>query len=88
MVDLFREFLSAVHARIRSPFWGSIAIVFVLVNWKVLFYLIVADQSVSTRLRFFELNSDPTLLYWIPLFVGLGFAIAAPWIRWIGAVVA
>lgn len=88
MTEFFKDLLAAANARVRSPFFGSIALVFILVNWKPVFYLFFADTSVAVRLRFFEQNTDWYLLYLYPIVGGVLIAVIVPWVKLVGAWIA
>ncbi|MEZ5893067.1 MAG: hypothetical protein R3C58_07980 [Parvularculaceae bacterium] len=79
-MDSIREIFDALHARIRSPIFGSIAVFFAILNWKALFFLAFANATASDRIQFF----DDHTTYWstliFPILGGIAFAIASPWI--------
>jgi hypothetical protein len=85
MTSVVSSFFDALGERIRSPILGSVALVFVSCNWKSLFYLFFAEQAVSVRLRFFELNTDWVSLFWLPLGIGIILAFIAPLLTLLGA---
>lgn len=81
VTDFFRELFEAASSRLRSPFLGSVALVFAAVNWQPLYYMFFADKPVRARLLYFDANA--VLL--LPVGIGIAVAVAAPWLRWIGA---
>lgn len=85
MTDLFKEIFDAASSRVRSPFFGSIALVFVISNWQPLFYLVFADKPVRARFLYFDANTFVGTLFWIPIGGGILLAVLAPWLRLIGA---
>lgn len=87
-MDAFKDLMEAFSQRIRSPIIGSIAIVFVLVNWKPIWYLLFAERPVRQKFLYFEANTDAISLYCIPIGVGVVYAFGLPWVKWAGAWVA
>ncbi|MBY5990213.1 hypothetical protein [Roseovarius atlanticus] len=85
MTEFLKDLAKAWDDRIRSPFLGSVAIVFVIYNWKPLFYLVFAEVKVTEKFKFFDENTDECSLFWWPLLVGVGLAFAAPWLKLFGA---
>ncbi len=85
MTDYFKQIFDAWGDRIRSPFFGSVLVAFVAVNWKVLFYLFFADKPVRARILYFDMNSDLTSLVLLPIGLGVIAAIALPWTSYVGA---
>jgi hypothetical protein len=88
MRDLFEQWVEAWSERIRSPVLGSLAIAFVVSNWKPLFFLLFAEAPVWLRIRYFEHHTDSNSLVWYPLAVGVIAALLIPWISFGGAWVA
>ena len=69
--------------RVGSPLFGSVALSFISVNWKALFYLFFdKDKEVWQRIfKFDQLTSWETLgLY--PILIGAALALGLPWINW------
>lgn len=81
MLDYFKELVSAANSRVRSPVLGSIAVVFIALNWKELFYVFFAKTSAQVRLSYFDVNTDEWSLFYWPLIMGIGLAISYPWIN-------
>lgn len=88
MRDLFEQWVEAWSERIRSPVLGSLAIAFVVSNWKPLFFLLFAEAPVWLRIRYFEHHTDANSLIWYPLIVGVVAAFLIPWVTLGGAWVA
>lgn len=88
MTEYFKQFFDAWGDRIRSPFFGSIAIAFIAVNWKVLFYVFFADRPIRARILYFEANADLVSLVVLPLAIGVSAAIFLPWASFISALLA
>jgi hypothetical protein len=88
MIDFFKQLIDAAGDRIRSPFLGSIAAVFVGCNWRALFYLIFANKPVRSRILYFDANTDLYSLLIYPVSFGLITALLMPWIAVVGAWIA
>lgn len=87
-VDVLKDISEAMSQRIRSPFLGSILLVFAALNWKPIWYLLFADKPVFAKFLYIEANTDPNVLYFWPVVGGIILAIAMPWITLVGAYVA
>ncbi|WP_136057666.1 hypothetical protein [Candidatus Halocynthiibacter alkanivorans] len=88
MTELLKDMFESWLERIRSPFFGSIALSFLLINWQAVFFLLFAKVPVSTRLDYFDENTSVWTLAWLPLVFGLGLALFSPWLKFAGAWVA
>lgn len=88
MRDLFEQWVEAWSERIRSPVMGSLAIAFIVSNWKPLFFLLFAEAPVWLRIQYFEHHTDANSLVWYPLVAGAIAAFLIPWITLGGAWVA
>lgn len=87
-MELFREISEAWSQRLRSPFIGSIAISFFLVNWQPIWFLLFADKPVEAKFLFFNSNTSAISLYLLPIVIGSVIAWSSPWLRLIGATIA
>ncbi|SFO06182.1 hypothetical protein SAMN04487859_114116 [Roseovarius lutimaris] len=85
MTDFFKDALKAWEDRIRSPFLGSIGIVFIVCNWKPIFYLLFADKPVRAKFLFVDANTTSATLLWKPIIIGVLLALATPWLKLFGA---
>lgn len=85
ILEFLKDAFEALEQRVRSPFLGSIAISFFVINWKPLWYLFFADRPVAFKLDYFELKTDPNSLIWYPLFFGVALALLTPFLRLVGA---
>lgn len=88
MSEYFKQFMQAWEDRVRSPFVGSIVISFVLINWKVLFYLLFADKPVRQRILYFEANTELMSLFIMPTLVGISAGLILPWLSFLSACIA
>lgn len=80
-MDFVKDIYEAWGARIKSNVFGSIAIAFILVNWKVLYFLVFADVRVETKFSYFDVNTDWVSLYFLPFLIGLLLAVGLPFIN-------
>lgn len=97
-MEVIKDAFDAFSERIRSPFVGSVVIALLLWNWKLVWYLLFADVPVVDKLAFVESQSRDLVLpfvtisnwslYGVPFIVGIGAAIAMPWVRYVGAEIA
>lgn len=87
-MDALKDLIEVFLQRIRSPIIGSIAIAFVLVNWKPVWYLLFAERPARQKILYFEENTDPTSLYLWPIGLGVAYAFGLPWVKYVGAWVA
>lgn len=85
MTDFLKDVFDAAQSRIRSPFIGSIVIVFLVINWQPLFYVLFADKPVRARFLYFDANTDPISLCWLPIGLGIAISLTAPWLKYLGA---
>ncbi len=88
MFEFLKDSFEALGQRIRSPFLGSIALVFVALNWKALIYLAFSNKTLEERFVFFDCNTTAASLYIKPIFFGIILAILAPWLKLLGAFLA
>jgi len=79
-MDSFKEIFDALNSRVRSPIFGSISIAFIVFNWKALFFLTFANTTASERIHFFDDHTTLWSTLFLPIAIGLAFAIASPWI--------
>jgi hypothetical protein len=88
LLDFIKDSTEAWLQRIRSPIIGSIALAFVACNWKPIWYLLFADQTVTRKFIYFDMNTSAWWLYFWPIVIGLAIALASPWIKLVGSWVA
>lgn len=81
MNDILKEYIEAWSQRIRSPVLGYFIIAYAALNWQELFYIIFSDESVSVRLRFFELRTNLHSLLLCPALSSAAAAFFLPWIN-------
>lgn len=85
MGDVLKDIFEAANNRIRSPFVGSIIIVFLAVNWRPVFNLLFGEAEVLVRIAHFDNVTTWQSLYVWPIVGGVVFALASPWLKLIGA---
>lgn len=88
MTDFFKDVFEAAQQRIRSPFIGSVILVFIVTNWRVLFYLFFADVSVEARIEHYDTNMHLWRNILSPIILGVCLAIVMPDIKTLGAKIA
>ncbi len=88
MVEFFKELTDAANARIRSPFIGSIAIVFLTLNWKALAILLFSNGSIELRILTFDGMTTLRSLVFAPAVLGIAIALILPWSKLLGASIA
>lgn len=87
-MGFLRELTDAWSQRIKSPIIGSVAFSFILINWKPLWYLFLADRPVRQKFLFFDANTDNYSLFIYPILLGTAISILIPWISFGGAYLA
>lgn len=84
-MDGLKELVEAFSARIKSPIIGSIALAFVAVNWRPVFFLFFSGEPANDKFEYFTTNTTGLSLYLLPVIVGLIFALVVPWVNFFGA---
>jgi len=82
-MDGIKEILSALETRLRSKLLGSIIIAFILINWKVIFFVIFEQVGAKEKFSFFDDNTSPLSLYLFPVVAGTVFALVMPWVSYL-----
>ncbi len=85
MFEFLKDGFEALGQRIRSPFLGSIALVFLAANWKPLVFLFYADKTIRAKFLYFDANTSIGTLYILPIILGILLALSAPWLKLLGA---
>lgn len=67
---------------------GSVILSSMFVNWKPFWFLLFADKDVFEKFQFFDLNTSIWTLFLYPLALGIALALALPWVRLVGAILA
>lgn len=80
--DIFLPFTE----RIRNPFFGSVAISWLIINWRILIVLIgyskqdLKEAGFNSYIQFIE-STNTWLLIWFPLICGVLYLFVNPFIR-------
>ncbi|MBC6365805.1 hypothetical protein [Algoriphagus sp. AK58] len=72
--SILGELKELVFERIRNPFLASFSFFWIIINWKIPFYLIASNKEVEERFEFVSLNYSSiyyTLL--MPLVLAIGY---------------
>lgn len=84
-MELLKEIIETTSQRIRSPFWGFIALSFVGTNWTPLFYLFLGDTPTLERIAYFEAETSLATLFVLPIVVGTVLALLSPYVSNFGS---
>lgn len=84
-MQYFREIFEELGNRVKSPILGSVFLVFLAINWRVLFVLFFSEQPVEYKLAYFDNNTSPYSLLVLPLVLGVVLGILGPWISLFGS---
>lgn len=77
-----KEIFEAVESRIKSPVFGYFTLAFLVVNWKVIFYLLVEKKGVAERVANFENNTDIYSLLIFPIILAAAVSVFYPWVNY------
>lgn len=80
MVELLRDFYTAIQQRLRSPIFGFIAVALILANWDKIFYLASAETTAAVRIRYVKIDYNPTWDFLIPTTIAAALCVAHPWV--------
>jgi hypothetical protein len=75
-----KEIFDAFNSRLKSPVFGYFIMAFLVINWKVLFYLFASDSTIEDRFTYFDVHTNTFSLLFQPLIIGICGAIFYPWI--------
>ncbi len=84
-MEILKEIYESTSQRIRSPFIGYIAISFIILNWKALFFLFFAEASVLERFEFFDQTTDNSSRILAPICLGVLLALLSPYLANLGS---
>jgi hypothetical protein len=73
--------LTAFKERMRSPFFGALAIAWLLINWRAVLFLVLDDQAILTRIEYADKNffSIWSMTWW-PLCAAIAYVAISPWL--------
>jgi len=83
-LDTVKDMLSAISNRFRSKIVSSILLSFIAINWKVIFYVLFEPVGSEVKFAYFDANTSPKTLYWLPIILGLLIACITPWLTLLG----
>lgn len=81
MKELFNSFLQSSKERIKNPIIGAFLISFIVFNWKPIFIVLFASQSIQEKINQVE-ESYSTYFsnLWLPLIFALFYVLGLPYI--------
>ncbi len=77
-----KEILQAFTNRIKSPVFGYFFLAFTAINWKTIFFLLIAKVSILDRFEYFDKQTDTYTLLVYPLIIAIVGAIFYPWVNY------
>lgn len=79
VTDLMGNIIDAFKQRVSSPVVGTFFFSWLFVNWKLVYYFMMSDESVTQKIKHIELNYTelPHTLWW-PLTLTLSYIILFP----------
>ena len=83
-METFKEMIAAISNRIKSRVVSSILLSFIAINWKVIFFVLFEPVGSEVKFTYFDANTSPKTLYWLPIAFGCIFAVIAPWLTVMG----
>lgn len=84
MRELLNTFLDTTKERIKNPFIGAFIFSFVAFNWKPIFVILFASQTIQEKIKIVE-SEYTGLLYnlWLPILFALFYVLILPYIMWL-----
>ncbi|TKD54390.1 hypothetical protein [Flavobacterium sp. ASW18X] len=84
MRELLNTFLDTTKERIKNPFIGAFIFSFVAFNWKPIFVILFASQTIQEKIEIVE-SEYTGLLYnlWLPILFALFYVLILPYIMWL-----
>lgn len=80
-MGLLKEIYENLTQRIRSPFFGSFIVSFLVTNWAGVYFLLFSETAADTRINYFVANTSLTSLLCWPLAAALAYVLVGPWIK-------
>ncbi|MEM5475343.1 hypothetical protein [Pacificibacter sp. AS14] len=80
-MDGLKEIYDSMTSRLKSHVFGSIAVSFILWNWKVIYVLCFSEMPIFFRFAYFNMNMSNEDLYYWPIGLGLILGLGAPWVN-------
>lgn len=84
MRELLNTFLDTTKERIKNPFIGAFIFSFIAFNWKPIFVILFASQTIQEKIKIVE-SEYTGLLYnlWLPILFALFYVLILPYIMWL-----
>lgn len=79
---MIKEIIESMGTRIRSPLFGYYFFLFLTINWKPIFYVLMSDTKVTERISYFENATSIYSLLIVPIILAAIGAVAYPWINY------
>lgn len=81
MKELLNTFLSSTNERIKNPFLSAFLISFIVFNWKPIFVVLFASQTIQAKISEVEKSYSTNFTnLWLPLLFALFYVIILPYI--------
>ena len=77
-----KEIMDAIDSRLKNPFFGYFIIALFTINWSQIFYLLVDDSSVTTRINYFQNATDIISLFILPFIAASAYSLLYPWLNY------
>ena len=79
---MIKEIIESMGTKIRSPLFGYYFFLFLTINWKPIFYVLISDTKVTERISYFENATSIYSLLIVPIILAAIGAVAYPWINY------
>ncbi len=76
-----KSFVQAVKDRLSHPVAGIFIVVWILFNWRMIFFLVVATHPAETRIMEAMAYTDWALGFWGPLGATVAYLLGSPWLK-------
>lgn len=84
-MDNVAKFFETISTRLKSPIISATVISFIVVNWKAIFFLLFSNEATLSKFEFFDTNTSLVSIFLVPILSGFTYALIAPWLSYIGA---
>ena len=79
MKNIINTFFKTTEERIRNPFMGAFITSWIVFNWKPIFYFILAEESIVTKIDYIEKNFNDIWNYlYFPLLAAVFYIVILP----------
>jgi hypothetical protein len=84
MKEFIKSIFESSRERIKSPLIGAFILAWLVFNWKALFTILFAADSIDKKIltvesKYSELENN----FWLPLVIALIYILALPYIMWL-----